>query len=312
MRLIAERGFRDRTLLEPELPIGFGQIGRAVLGRDTVQLLDLTEENAATIRPHSIKEEEFRSYFVTPLITKEQVQGIIELFNRERLSADSEWISFLEVLATRVAIAIDNATMFDNLRKSNLELAQAYDATIEGWALALELRDAETQGHAIRVTEMTLHLARALGLPEFKMEHIRRGALLHDIGKLGIPDRILYKEGPLDEEEWEIMRQHPIYAKKMLSHVEYLRPALNIPYCHHEKWDGTGYPQGLVGEEIPEEARVFAVVDVWDALRSDRPYRRAWDEERTLEYIQSQREIQFDPDVVDVFCNVVERLERSA
>ena len=200
---------------------------------------------------------------------------MLEIFHRAPLNPDEEWLSLLEAVATQVAIAIDNAVLFADLQRSNLELALAYDTTLEGWSSALDLRDKETEGHTRRVTEMSVDLARAMGVSDAELVHIRRGALLHDIGKMGIPDSVLLKPGPLTEEEWKIMRKHPVYANELLSPIAYLRPALDIPYCHHEKWDGTGYPRGLKGEQIPLAARIFAVVDVWDALRSDRPYRGA-------------------------------------
>jgi putative nucleotidyltransferase with HDIG domain len=180
----------------------------------------------------------------------------------------------------------------------------AYDATIEGWSQALDLRDHETEGHTRRVTEMTLALAREMGLQD-ELNQVRWGALLHDIGKIGIPDEILFKPSALTEEEWARMREHPVYAYRMISPIEFLRPALDIPYCHHEKWDGTGYPRGLKSEEIPLAARIFAVVDVWEALNSDRPYRKAWAREEAIEYIQTQKGKHFDPQVVDVFMRKV-------
>ncbi len=192
-----------------------------------------------------------------------------------------------------------------NLQRANAELAQAYDDTLKGWSLALELRDNETQGHSQRVTETTLSLARATGITDNKLVHIRWGALLHDIGKMGIPDSILNKPGPLTNEEWEIMRKHPVYAYELLSPITYLRPALDIPYSHHEKWDGTGYPCGLKGEQIPLAARIFAIVDVWDALCSSRPYRAAWQEERVHTYIHKHTGIHFDPQVVEVFFSII-------
>ena len=191
-----------------------------------------------------------------------------------------------------------------NLQRANIELAQAYDDTLKGWSLALELRDNETQGHSQRVTEMTLRLARTIGINHGELIHIRRGALLHDIGKMGIPDSILHKPGPLTEEEWKIMRQHPVYAYELLSPIAYLHPTLDIPYNHHEKWDGTGYSRGLKGEQIPLAARIFAVVDVWDALRSSRPYRDAWPEEKVRVYIRKQAGAHFDPQIVDIFLNL--------
>ena len=159
---------------------------------------------------------------------------------------------------------------------------------------------------ARRVTEMTLKLAREMGLSDAELVHVRRGALLHDIGKMGVPDYILHKPGALTDEEWEIMRKHPVYAYEMLSPIAYLRPALDIPYCHHEKWDGTGYPRGLQGEQIPVAARIFAIVDVWDALRSERPYRQAWSDEAALAHIKEQAGKHFDPQVVETFVRVLE------
>lgn len=182
----------------------------------------------------------------------------------------------------------------------------AYDATIEGWSRALDYRDHETEGHSRRVTELTLRLARAVGMGEEEMVHVRRGALLHDIGKMAVPDRILLKPGPLDDGEWDLMRRHPAYAHEMLTPIAFLRPALDIPHCHHERWDGTGYPQCLEGERIPLAARLFAVVDVWDALRSDRPYRKAWNQGRVLDHIRGLAGTHFDPQVVRAFLSLME------
>jgi putative two-component system response regulator len=191
------------------------------------------------------------------------------------------------------------------LREANAQLLSAYEATIEGWSHALDLRDRETEGHSRRVTQLTVRLAQALGISDDDILHIRRGALLHDMGKIGIPDSILHKPDKLTDEEWAIMRQHPQLAYDMLYPIEYLRPALDIPLTHHEKWDGTGYPRGLKGEEIPIVARLFAVVDVWDALTSDRPYRPAWSPEEARAYIREQSGKHFDPQVVDLFFKVV-------
>ncbi len=188
--------------------------------------------------------------------------------------------------------------------RAAVELARAYDSSLDGWSRALDLRDKETEGHTRRVTDMTLRLARAMGVPEADLVDIRRGALLHDIGKMGIPDSILLKPGPLTEEEWKVMRRHPVYAYEFLSPTPYLRPALDVPYCHHEKWDGTGYPRGLRGEGIPRAARIFAVADVWDALRSDRPYRAAWTAAKARDYIREQAGKHFDPRVVEVFLRI--------
>lgn len=197
------------------------------------------------------------------------------------------------------------------VEEANRQLMLAYDKTLEGWARALEFHDSETEGHSQRVVEMTVRLARKMGLSEEELVHIRRGALLHDIGKIAIPAAILQKPGPLTEEEWRIMRQHPVYAYELLAPIAYLRPALDIPYCHHERWDGSGYPRGLKGEEIPLAARIFAVVDVWDALRFDRPYREAWPEELVRQYFREQAGIQFDPQVVAAFLDMDWSLDRD-
>ena len=209
-------------------------------------------------------------------------------------------------LAEQAIIAIDNAQLFENLQRSNQELSLAYDTTLEGWGKALELRDKETQGHTRRVTNLTLELARQMNIPEADLLQIRRGTLLHDIGKMGVSDNILHKDGPLTEEEQFEMRKHPQYAYDMLYPIAYLRPALDIAYCHHEWWDGSGYPRGLKGEEIPLSARIFAIIDVWDALLSDRPYRKAWPHEKVMEYIRDLSGKQFDPQVVDMFFRMIE------
>jgi putative nucleotidyltransferase with HDIG domain len=190
--------------------------------------------------------------------------------------------------------------------RASARLASAYDTTLEGWSRALDLRDKETEGHTRRVAELALQLARALGVSQPDLVHLWRGALLHDIGKMGIPDDILRKPGPLTEQETAVMRYHPVYAYELLVPIEYLRPALDIPYCHHEKWDGTGYPRGLKGEQIPLAARIFAVADVWDALRWDRWYRSAWTLDETRRHFQEQAGAHFDPHIVDVFLRMVD------
>ena len=194
----------------------------------------------------------------------------------------------------------------DMLVASLLELQQAYDATIEGWSHFLDLRDKETEGHSRRVTELTVKLAQAFDLGEQKISEMRRGALLHDIGKMGIPDAILLKPGSLTEDEWKIMKLHPVYANELLSAIKFLQPSLEIPLCHHERWDGAGYPQGLTGDDIPISARLFAVVDVFDALTSDRPYRDGWPVDKVLSHIQTGSGTHFDPEVVDVFMRVIQ------
>jgi HD-GYP domain-containing protein (c-di-GMP phosphodiesterase class II) len=251
------------------------------------------------------KDAGFNSYYAIPLIAKGQVKGVMEVFSQANIKVTSDWINFFTMLSTQAAIAIDNGELFDNLQRSNMDLMVAYDSTLEGWASALELRDEETEGHARRVTEMTERLALAVGVQGQELNNIRRGALLHDIGKMGIPDQILLKPGPLTEEEWKVMRTHPELAYKLIAPISFLRPAIDIPYCHHEKWDGTGYPRGLKGQDIPLSARLFAIIDVWDALSSDRPYRKAWDEKRVYDYLDSQSGTHFDPEILKIFLTQV-------
>jgi response regulator RpfG family c-di-GMP phosphodiesterase len=210
-----------------------------------------------------------------------------------------------DLLAERKRLLTELQAKNRALEEANAELAEAYDSTLEGWSRALELRDQETDGHTRRVTEMTLFLARAMGMSGDELIHVRRGALLHDIGKMAIPDGILLKAGPLSEKEWSVMRHHPTYAHDLLAPIRYLWPAMDIPYCHHERWDGTGYPRGLKGEEIPLAARIFAVVDAWDALRSDRPYHRALPEAEVRSQLRALAGTQFDPKVVEAFLRVL-------
>ncbi|NMB88885.1 MAG: PAS domain S-box protein, partial [Chloroflexi bacterium] len=279
--------------------------GRAVYERRTIQVSNLAEEPSEYQKMPHFAKEGFTALFCTPLIAKGQVKGVLEVFHREPLKPAPDWVSFLETLAGQAAIAIDNAELFAHLQRSNADLSMAYEATIQGWSDALDLRDKETEGHTQRVTEMTLRLASLMGFDERARIHIRRGALLHDIGKMGIPDSILLKPGPLTDDEWVFMRRHPEFAYDLISPIAYLRPALDIPYCHHERWDGSGYPRGLAGEQIPLAARIFAIVDVWDALTSDRPYRAAWSRHKTLEYIREHKGSHFDPRLVDVFMDMV-------
>lgn len=300
----AAQGFRSKAIERSRLRLGEGNGGLAVLEGRIINIPDLSQTGDTFKRASLLSGEGFVAYYGVPLITKGQVKGLLEIFHRASLDPEPEWLQFLETLAGQAAIAIDNAALLDGIQRSNIELTLAYDATIEGWSRALDMRDKETDGHSQRVTDITVLLARAAGINEAGLAHVRRGALLHDIGKMGIPDRILLKPGPLTEEEWEIMRRHPLYAYDLLSPIAYLRPALDIPYCHHEKWDGTGYPRGLKGEQIPLPARIFAVVDVWDALTSERPYRPAWNEEKVIDYLLGQTGKHFDPVVVELFMKM--------
>ncbi len=300
----AGRGFYTQGIARSRLRLGEGHAGRAALERRLISEPDMRAAVEEPSRAKLLAGEDFVSYYGLPLIAKGQVKGVLDVFSRSLLKPDSEWMEFLESLANQAAIAIDSARLFEDLQRSNTELSLAYDATIEGWSRALDLRDKETEGHSQRVAEMTIQLARVIGaFSDPEIVQIRRGALLHDIGKMGIPDQILLKTGPLTDQEWTIMRQHPTYAFELLSPITYLRPALDIPYCHHEKWDGTGYPRGLKGEQIPLAARIFAVVDVWDALRSRRPYRAAWPAEQVREHIRSLAGVHFDPSLATIFLD---------
>jgi len=301
LEFIAGLGFRTRALQSTNLRLGQGFAGQAALEQRIVQVSDLSQMQTGFLRSPEFHNEGFVTYVGVPLIAKGKIIGVLEIYHRHPLNPDPEWMTFLETLAGQAAIAIDNIRLFEDLQSSNLQLLQAYDATIEGWAKALELRDMEVEGHSKQAVQITLELARKMGIQESQLRYIRWGVLLHDIGKMGVLDAILQKPGALTNAEWEIMRQHPVYAYKWLSPILYLKPALDIPYCHHEKWDGTGYPRGLKGEQIPLAARIFAVVDVWDALTSDRPYRKAWSQKKARDYILKNSGTHFDPQVVDTF-----------
>jgi PAS domain S-box-containing protein len=298
------RGFGSDILLRG--PLGVAYANRAAHERRPLYLPDLARVD--DVRATRLQAAEgFVSYLAAPLLSHGQVQGVLELFHRAPLALLPEDFEFLAALTDQAATAIDNATLFHDLQRSNVELASAYDRTLEGWSRALDLRDKETEGHTQRVTELTVRLAQALNVSAAELVHIRRGALLHDIGKVGIPDAILLKPGPLTDEEWVIMRRHPVYAYELLAPIAFLRPALAIPYCHHERWDGSGYPRGLRGAQIPWAARIFAVVDVWDALRSDRPYRAAWSEAEAEAHVRALAGLHFDPRVVAAFLTLVQR-----
>ena len=307
----AGQGFRNHQVKGLRIPLGVGLAGQAALQR---QIQSATNLMDGLLSPDSSKTpiniyngEGFLSHYAIPLSAKGQVQGVLEVFLRSPFQPDDDWFTFLETLSRQAAIAVDNSNLYENLQRSNTNIVLAYDATIQGWSQALELRDKETEGHARRVTERTVQLAQLVGVPELELEHVRRGTLLHDIGKMGIPDAILLKPGKLTEAEWAIMRRHPVLAYEMLSSIAYLRPALDIPHYHHEKWDGSGYPDGLKGEQIPLYARIFAIVDVYDALTNDRPYRPAWTTEQTVEYIRAESGKHFDPAIVETFLNQLAR-----
>ncbi|MBE0671954.1 MAG: GAF domain-containing protein [Anaerolineales bacterium] len=297
-------GFNNLTISKHPIGIGDELTSRTLLDRRELLITNIEEEDDILI-PEYLLHEGFKSYFAMPLFSKGATRGLIETFFRYNFNPSADWKDFLKTLAGQATIAIDNAQLFENLQRSNQELSLAYDTTLEGWGKALELRDKETKGHTNRVTNLTLELARQMGIPESEIPNIRRGTLLHDIGKMGVPDNILRKPGPLTEEETEEMRKHPQYAYDLLYPIAYLRPTLDIAYCHHEWWDGSGYPRGLKGTEIPLAARIFAIADVWDALLSDRPYRKAWAEADIIKYINDLSGKQFDPHVLNEFMKLI-------
>jgi HD-GYP domain-containing protein (c-di-GMP phosphodiesterase class II) len=294
-------GFRTRSIEGSHVKLGHGYAGRAAREHRTTSGPDLRQTSETFSRSALLANEGFLSHYATPLIVKGQVKGVLEIFHRKAFVSDKKWIDYFETLATQAAIAIESTSLFENLQRSNMELMLAYDATIEGWSRALDLRDRETEGHTQRVTEMVLDLAEKMGMSDDEKIDVRRGALLHDIGKMGVPDAILLKPGTLSNSEQDVMRQHPFYAFQMLSPIPYLKRALEIPYYHHERWDGSGYPHGLKGKEIPLSARMFAVVDVFDALTSDRPYRAAWTRDTAYRYIEEQAGRHLDPEIVKIF-----------
>ena len=303
----AGRGFRGNQVEHTQTFMGLGFAGTAALERRTVSVADLSQAEPDLMIESLRLSETIESMFATPLMAKGEVIGVLVLFHPTPFTPDKDWLSFFEALAGQAAIAIESTRLFDNLQRTNQQLFLAYNTTIEGWSRALDLRDRETEGHTQRVTEMALKLALSMGIfDDEDLVHIRRGSLLHDIGKMGIPDEILHKPGDLTPEEEIVMRKHPEYAYQLLYPITYLRKSLDIPYYHHEKWDGTGYPLGLKGEQIPFSARIFAVVDVWDALRSDRPYRAGWPDDQVTAFIKEQSGIHFDPQVAEKFLELLD------
>ncbi len=304
LEYVAGQGFSSDGRRGEMLRIGEGLAGRAALEGRMLFIPDLAARQDDPQMQDFIAGERFGAYYGIPLQVKGELRGVLEIYLRRPFEPDAEWLSFMATLAGQAAISIDNWVLLDRLQRSNLELELAYDTTLEGWSRALDLRDKETEGHTRRVAEMTVQLSRAMNLSEEEVQYARRGALLHDIGKMAIPDAILLKPGALSQAEWAIMRKHPVYAYELLSPVQYLRPSLDIPYSHHERWNGSGYPLGLQGEQIPLTARIFAVIDVYDAMTSTRPYHPPRSLAETLGYINAQSGHHFDPHVVKAFLMV--------
>jgi PAS domain S-box-containing protein len=301
----AGRGFRGTGIRRVSLRVGEDAAGKAALERMVVGISGIDSTDAQISHPERIAGEGFDSVYAVPLIARGKMKGVLELYFRNRFKADIEWQNFVETLAHQAAIAIDDAHLFEQLQLSLTDLAVAYNSTIQGWARLLELRKVEPEGHSRAVSAMSVELAGSLKVPEQELIHIYRGALLHDIGKLAIPDHILLKPGNLNENEKAIIHTHPVIARDLLVTIDYLRSAAVIPYAHHEKWDGSGYPVGLAGTQIPLPARIFSVVDVWDTLMRSQPYRTAWSEPEATNFIRSGAGRDFDPIVVEAFLNLI-------
>jgi putative nucleotidyltransferase with HDIG domain len=304
LEYIDSQGFKPGAFKNVSLRLGESHAGRAALEKTVVSIPNFSTNKKSHPDASLPDHIGFMEYLAVPLISKGQVKGVLEIFKKSPINLDQEWMDFMESIASQTAIALDYAEMITSLERSNIELTLAYDTTLEGWSRALDYRDKETEGHSRRVTEMTLTIAKEMGMSDDDIVHARRGALLHDIGKLGVPDSILLKPGPLTAVEMEIMKKHTTIAHEILWPIVFLRKAIDIPHCHHEKWDGSGYPCGLKGEDIPLSARIFAVVDVYDALRSDRPYRPAWTKGKALDYINSETGKHFDREIVESFMGM--------
>jgi putative nucleotidyltransferase with HDIG domain len=298
------RGMAQTDLLKDSFAISNSVIKRVADTGEAV-LTTNAQEDPRFDQQASIAAYHLLSILCAPLKVKDVLIGVIYVDNRAQSGIfHNDDLEIISSFSNQAAVAIENARLFDGLKSSNEELQIAYQATLKGWVRALDLRDKETEGHTQRVTSLTLKLATAMGIDGDNLIHIERGALLHDIGKMAIPDGILLKPGSLTPEERSLIEKHPVYAYEMLNPIKFLQPALDIPYCHHEKWNGTGYPRGLKAEQIPLAARIFAVADVWDALVSDRPYRKGLDPKEVKEKIKADAGSHFDPRVVDVFLRL--------
>lgn len=287
-------------------------IVRQVLEKGEAILTTNAKDDPRFGQQASVAAYQLLSILCAPLKVKDTLIGVLYVDNRAQSGIfHTDELSLISTFANQAAVAIENARLFDGLQESNEELQIAYRATLEGWVRALDLRDKETEGHTKRVTALTEELARKMGVDDASLVHIERGALLHDIGKMAIPDGILLKPAALTPEERILIQKHPVYAYEMLNPIKFLHPALDIPYCHHEKWDGTGYPRGLSREDIPLAARIFAVVDVWDALVSDRPYRKGLKPADVKEKIREDAGKHFDPQVVDAFLGLDDKVLRA-
>jgi HD-GYP domain-containing protein (c-di-GMP phosphodiesterase class II) len=306
LTIAAVRGFQRINHPASRLRAEHSLATQASLERHTVFLTGSRPGDPALEHQPLMREEGFSTYLASPMIAHGNVKGVLEVFRRSPGVPDPEWMDRLEFLSLQGAIAIESTESFLNLQRTHSELSRACDSTIEGWSRAVDLRARDAEGHSQRVAELTIRLAERMGFPPNDLPSLRRGALLHDIGKIGIPDRILWKPDALSEEEWQLMRQHPKMAEQLLSPIEFLRSALDIPKFHHERWDGKGYPYGLSGSDIPLAARAFAVIDVWDSMQAPRPFRdRPFSESESIQYLHQESGRQFDPAAVSSFLQIL-------
>ena len=306
LRLISQKGFRQKVFRDSGLEIGEGLAGRAVETKSIIHIRDLSNSPDQINRSLEFSTEKFVTYFGVPLLVKNRLVGVLEIFNRSMLEPEAYWLDLLKLIAGLVAIAIDLQNLTNDLEKSRKKIAEAFDGVIMGWATALELRGIESEGHARRTQDLTSRLAIKIGISGTSLDDIKRGALLHDIGKMGIPDDVLLKGSLLNAEEMKLIGRHPVDAYELLKSVDGLKEILDIALYHHERWDGKGYPYGIEGEEIPLSARIFAVVDVWDAMQTDRPYRKAYSRTEALHHLEEQAGKHFDPKVLRVFIEMLE------
>lgn len=287
-------------------------ISSAIMDHQMIQVDSINEANLNPRIKKILQREQMESMQILPLYARGKSLGVVLVLHQGSKDIPSESVAFANALVTQASIGIDNASLFSEIQSFNKELRKAYDDTIEGWARAVNLRNRETAEHTRRVAEMALTIAEEnYSFSESELRDIWYGALLHDIGKIAVPDEILFKPGRLTDEEWEVMHRHPEAAYEMLNSIDYLKDALVIPLYHHEKWNGEGYPRQLSGEAIPFTARLFALVDVWDALVSDRPYRKAWSHERALNLIREQSGIHFDPEIVPIFLDFISKYNQG-
>ena len=305
LECISNVGFRDSSgVRNTKLPLTTSIAGKVLLENKKFSIPNLDEEPLPFIQ-RKLSFEDFKAYYAHPLAVKGEVVGVIEVFFRRPFYPDGDWLVFFEALVTQAAVAYDSYRRYSELQRVQQNITSSFRSTLETWSKSLELHQIESHDHIRRVTDQTLQLSRAMGLDEREMPDIERGALLHDIGKIGIMDNILQKKGALTEVEWAEIKRHPQIARDLLSNVKMLENAMDIPYCHHENWDGSGYPQGLNGEEIPLPARIFAVVETFDALTSPKPYRKAWSKNEAIKYLKDEKGKKFDPEIVDRFLKIL-------